>query len=364
VVSARQRFLDYVRRVPGARPVVSPFLPHLPVVEQTLQFLGLPQAEDAVQNRIRLSQALDYEPMFMTDCHGLIFPWQEDVDASTEGELVSIIPTPKGTWVRRAPRSWSAWGGDDSGFPVQTEADHDMLVAVCDAIGDREDVIQRYYRSFRQQVGEAGVIVIGHPHVTWLAYQIGQEASHYHYRDYPEAFMKSMDAICEAAQYVFGIALEEGIDFMSESSAGLEFTSPRLYDQQDLPYLRILSDWTHDHGGLFWYHNCGWTRQLILSGRLNLFHADVIETLSPPPEGDNADLSESRRHLDVSICSKGNVSLILLRDGTPEDVEQATREMVTAVRGYAHIHSTADAVLTGTPPENYVAHIRAAREST
>ncbi len=37
--------------------------------------------------------------------------------------------------------------------------------------------------------------------------------------------------------------------------------------------------------------------------------------------------------------------------------------MVSAVRGYAHIHSTADAVLTGTPPENFVAFVRTAREA-
>lgn len=362
--SPRQRFLDYVRRAPGARPVVSPFLPKPSVVEATLEYLGLPSDGDIIENEIRLARATDYEPMFMTDCPGLLFPWQEGPARSSDEELVSTIPTAQGEWVWRTRRSWSAWGGDDAGFPVQTEADHARIVEVCEGVAEREQAIRSYFRQWRARVGEEGVIVIGHPHVTWLAYQIGQRTSWYHWADYRAAYVRSMDAIAKAALVIFEIAMQEGVDFMSESSAGLEFTSPALYDSQDLPYLRQLADWTHAHSGLFWYHNCGLTRQLILAGRLNRFGADVFETLSPPPEGDNADLAESRHHLASSICSKGNLSLILLRDGTAEEVTEATRAMVRAVRGYVHIHSTADAVLDGTPPENLLAFLRTAREES
>jgi uroporphyrinogen-III decarboxylase len=87
----------------------------------------------------------------------------------------------------------------------------------------------------------------------------------------------------------------------------------------------------------------------------------VLETVSPPPEGDN-NLAEARRLLDPTICTKGNLSLILLRDGCVEDVEKATRKMVQDVRGFAHIHSTADAVFAETPAENFVAFLRMARE--
>lgn len=361
-LSARQRFLDYVRRVPGARPVVSPFLPKPEVVEATLRYLGLPVGDDPIDNEIRLARALDYEPMFMTDCPGLIFPWREDPELSDNEWIVSTIQTSKGTWVRRVSRALGEWG-DDSGFPVKTEADHEMLALVCEEIGKREAEIRQYFRQWRERVGEEGVIVIGHPHVTWLGYQISQQNLVYHYVDYPEAFARSMEVIYRAALFVFNLAMEEGIDFMSESTYGLEMTSPERFDAQDLLYLRRLADWTHQRGGLFWYHNCGMTRQMILSGRFNRFQADVVETIAPPPEGDN-DLAESRRHLDLAICSKGNLSLRVLRDGSVQEVIQATQEMVAAVRGYAHIFSTADAVLPGTPPENLIAFVRTAREES
>jgi len=67
--------------------------------------------------------------------------------------------------------------------------------------------------------------------------------------------------------------------------------------------------------------------------------------------------------LDPGICTKGNLSLGTLRDGTVADVVRETRAMVGAVRGFRHIHSTADGVLEGTPPENFVAFVRAATKA-
>jgi hypothetical protein len=358
--SARQRFVDYVRRVPGARPVVSPFLPKPGLVAKTLRYLGLPAGDDMVDNEIRLAQALDYEPMFMTACETLIFPWQEDPSRSNETHAFLVLDTPQGEWTRHVSREHGVFG-DLSGFAVQTEADHDRLQAVCAQTKEREPEIRRYFCEQRAAVGEGGVLVIGHPHVPWLCGQISPEAMIYHALDYPDAFQPSMEAIYQASCVVFDIAIEAGIDFMSESSYGLEMISPDQFAVQDLPYTRRLADWTHARDGLFWYHNCGQTRALIRDGQFDRLGADVIETFAPPPEGDN-DLGESRRNLSSAICSKGNLSLGLLRDGRVEDVIEATRQMVRAVRGYAHIHSTADAVYAETPAENFVTFVRTARE--
>ena len=284
--------------------------------------MGLSPTDDPVDNEIRLSRVLDYEPMFMTACTGLIFPWKEDDSRSDDEWIVSVISTPDGEWTKRISRRYGDWG-DDSGFPVRTEADYDTLVQVCEQIRDRKPDLQAHFRQWRQRVGENGVLVLGHPHISWQGYQVGQRNLIYHYHDYPKAFRRGMEAVYHAARYVFTIAMEEGIDFMSESTYGLEMTSWKGFDEVDLPYLRALSDWTHERDGLFWYHNCGHTRQMILSGRFNLFEADVIETLAPPAEGDN-DLAESRRFLDTSICTKGNLSLHTLRDGSVDDVRRET----------------------------------------
>lgn len=51
-----------------------------------------------------------------------------------------------------------------------------------------------------------------------------------------------------------------------------------------------------------------------------------------------------------------------LRDGTPDQVAEKRREMVDAVRSWTHIYSTVDAVLPGTPPENFIAFVTTARQ--
>jgi len=357
----RQRFLSYVKDPQSSSPVVSPFLPHPDVIGETLRHLRLPSVNDDVKNEIRLAQEIHYEPMFMTECSGLIFNWEVDAERSGKDLVLQVIRCRKGEWTRRSPREGIPWH-DDAGCPVQAPQDHDMLVAVCEQVEEREQEIRDYFRQWRQTVGEEGVIVLGHPHPGWLGYQINPSNIFYHWNDNRALFIRSMDAVYEASLFIMSIALEEGIDFMSDSSYGLEMTSPALFEAMDLPYIQKFSSWTHDRGGLFWYHNCGFTRQLIMDGWFDTLGADVIETIAPPPSGDN-DLAESRRSLDQRICTKGNLSLELLREGSPGEISLQARKIVDAVRGSAHIFSTADAVLQGTPPENFLAYISSVRES-
>ena len=62
----------------ATRQVVSrSFLPFPTVIRKCLEHLRLPVTGDDVLNEITLSRALDYEPMFMTDCSGLIFNWSD-----------------------------------------------------------------------------------------------------------------------------------------------------------------------------------------------------------------------------------------------------------------------------------------------
>lgn len=357
--SARQRFLSYVRRTSDSAHIVSPFLPHPEVVRSTLSWLHLPATGDAVADEIALSKHLGYEPMFMTDCAGLIFNWEIDEARSSETVATRVIRTSRGEWVRTSPREEIPWS-DESGCPVITSHDHAMLVAACEQVGSQEQAIREYFRTWRERVGEDGVIVMGHPHPAWLGYQISPSNIFYQWNDLRDAYARSMHAVFEASLFVMSIALEEGIDFMSDSSYGLEMTSPALFAAMDMPHIRAFSSWTHDHGSLFWYHNCGFTRQMIADGTFNTLGVDVLETIAPPPEGDN-ELAAARQALDPGICSKGNLNLTLLRDGSPEQITAEVAAIARAVRGSAHILSTADAVLPGTSPENFVTFIAAAR---
>jgi len=360
--SPRKRFLSYVRDHRSTRQVVSPFLPHPEVIAGCLAHLHLPATGDAVADEITLARVLDYEPMFMTDCSGLIFPWEVDPERSGADGVLRRIRTRKGEWVCQGPGADVPWH-DEAGCPVRTPEDHDFLVAVCEEVGDRTERIRGYFRTWRNRVGEDGVVVIGHPHPSWLGYQIAPSSIFYHWSDDRNRYLRSIEAVAEASLVVMAIAMEEGIDFMSDSSYGLEMTSPELFRMMDLPVIQRFSAWTHERGGLFWYHNCGFTSALIRDGSFDMLGADLIETIAPPPEGDN-DLGLSRGHLDRRICSKGNLNLKILRDGSPEEIADETARIVRAVESYPHVISTADGVLEGTHPENYITFVRTARELT
>ena len=291
-LSKRKQFLSYVRGE-TKQPIVSPFLPDPDVIKNTLSFLRLEYGEDSIENEIRLSEELDYEPMFMTEFSSLIFPWKEEIKKSDEFYKFCMIQTSSGEWQHKFPKDEIPWS-DTADCPVNSEKDHEKFVLVCEHIGERETEIRKYFQEFRNRVGEAGAIVAGHPHPSWLGYQINPQAIYYQWNDFPEIFKKSMDAFFEASKFVMSIAIEEDIDFMSDSSYGLEMTSPALFHEMDLPYIQGFAEITHNQGKLFWYHNCGFTQGLIKDGSFNSMGADVIETIAPPPEGDN-DLAESRQ---------------------------------------------------------------------
>jgi hypothetical protein len=357
--SPRQQFLSYVRNPTASMPIVSPFLPHQDVIQGALQLLGLPVSGEAIRDEVALARELGYQPMFMTECSSLIFNWKTDELRSSQDLAFRVIHTHMGDWTWQAPRKEIPWS-DEADCPVKTVQDHAMLIAVCEQAAEREGDIREYYRTIRRNVGEDGVIVLGHPHPSWLGFQITPTNIFYQWNEFPDVFVRSMDALAEASLFVMSIAFSEGIDFMSDSSYGLEMTSPQLFMTMDLPYIQKFADWTHQRDGLFWYHNCGFTSQLIKEGIFNSLGADVIETIAPPPEGDN-NLAESRRHIDRRICTKGNLNLRLLRDGSPDEIRTQVQHIVSDVKGYSHIISTADAVLPGTKPENFVAFVTAAR---
>ncbi|MBI2505037.1 MAG: hypothetical protein HYW07_17600 [Candidatus Latescibacteria bacterium] len=356
----RRRFLDFVRGPRDHRPPVSPFLPYPDVVEATLRHLELPVCNDAVNDQIALARALDYEPMFMVGCTQFIFPWTADEEASDQHSVLYTLPTSAGTWTRRVPRGLGL-GSCEASFPVQTAEDHAYFQAACRDLEGRQGQMRAFFRQWRAKVGDEGVIVIGHVNPYWLAHQVGQATLFLHWHDLEDTYRQSMRAVYEASLTIFAVAMEEGFDFMSASGLGLEMTSPALFSIMDVPCLRDYARWTHERGGLFWYHNCGRTQHFFANGQFDAFEADLIETVAPPPAGDN-DLATARRRLRPGSCTKGNLDLGLLREGKPEEVAAATRAMVEATRDTPHIHSTADAVLPGTPPENFLAHLRTARQ--
>ena len=90
-------------------------------------------------------------------------------------------------------------------------------------------------------------------------------------------------------------------------------------------------------------------RQMAGSG------ADVVSVSSA------VDLAAAKEALGGRVAVQGNVDNVLLRDGTPEQVGRAVRSCVAAGGSHGHVLNLGHGILKGTPFDNVVAFIDAAK---
>ena len=80
--------------------------------------------------------------------------------------------------------------------------------------------------------------------------------------------------------------------------------------------------------------------------------------------GEGVSIAAVKRELGPSMCLMGNFDPVLLRDGTPEQVAEATEQMVRENNpGGGYAFNTGEGVMPDTPPENVLAMMTAARQN-
>ena len=89
---------------------------------------------------------------------------------------------------------------------------------------------------------------------------------------------------------------------------------------------------------------------------------DLFETMSAPPVGNVADLAEARRRLPPQMCTRGNIGLDVLLNGSVDDVKRETIRIIEATRGFKHMVAASDYLFYDIPLENARAVVEAAGE--
>ncbi len=109
------------------------------------------------------------------------------------------------------------------------------------------------------------------------------------------------------------------------------------------------------------YHNCGRARRLYPNYRE--MGMSLWETVAEPPAGDNC-LAEAKAALGDRVCLLGNLDQTrFLTTATPAEVEEQTRRIVCIGKPNGrYIFGTSDFLESGTPQDNVVAMIEAAKE--
>jgi len=176
------------------------------------------------------------------------------------------------------------------------------------------------------------------------------------------------DAIVEVFwQYQMDLTrayLEAGVESLNAcwmqcgESAGW---TPEEFRELFLPLLKDNVELAHGYGASFDY-----LEELKVADYLPMIveaGVDAVHTLAPPPCGD-IDLAAVKREFGERICLRGNLhSEGVAEHGTPEEVEQAVREMImTAAPGGGYIIACSDTVTADWPEENVRAFFRAGRK--
>ncbi|HOX37032.1 MAG TPA: uroporphyrinogen decarboxylase family protein [Candidatus Brocadiia bacterium] len=153
-------------------------------------------------------------------------------------------------------------------------------------------------------------------------------------------------------------AIRAGADFVFVGGPGREVASPLVYEEFLIPDSRRVSDAVHACGGLVYSHICSPIEPFLTFGYYNRMGLDLFETLSPPPVGNVPDLALARRMLPREMCTRGNIGLDLLLNGTVEEVERETLRIIEATRGFKHFVAASDYLFHDIPLENARAVVR------
>jgi uroporphyrinogen-III decarboxylase len=247
---------------------------------------------------------------------------------------------------------------------VQKEPDFDLVDYYADCVQRRADwlaaAIAPQFDAYRKRGFMVGAAVL----IGFEAYYlIDYPAQPIFFYDMSERYLASIRKVQEANMVLIRELAKVGCEIVGMGSAGLELLSPRIFDEAIISFARETTDLVRSLGMFSHYHICGHSRQLLESGRINTIHPTWFETVSTPPCGDNVSLSEGLKCLSPDIISKGNLPLESLRNGTPEDIRAAIRDIIRQSAGRRHIIGQADStILPGTPIENVRAFAAEAAE--
>jgi uroporphyrinogen-III decarboxylase len=100
---------------------------------------------------------------------------------------------------------------------------------------------------------------------------------------------------------------------------------------------------------------CSPVQPFLDLGFYNEMGLDLFETLSPPPVGNVQSLAEAMTQLDPAICTRGNLGLDVLLNGTPEDVRRGTETILRETAGRKHLVAAGDYLFYATPEANVAA---------
>lgn len=181
-------------------------------------------------------------------------------------------------------------------------------------------------------------------------------------QDDEERFFRIMDKILELDCKILDALEGSGVDFVFLGGPGSELISDKYYEKYLVPYSKKVTDYAHSKGFLIYSHICSPIEPMLSMGFYNQMGIDLFETISPPPEGNIKSFADALSKIDPSICTRGNVSMSMLINGTPNQIRDEVFSIIDAAKGRKHIVAASDYLMYEVPEENVIALCSAVEE--
>jgi hypothetical protein len=181
---------------------------------------------------------------------------------------------------------------------------------------------------------------------------------------YPDEYRKCCDHIRDVNLDICKAVFSAGADFVFLGGPGSEMLSPQLYEEYLIPDSKIITDYIRSLGGLTYTHICSPVQPFLDMELYNRMGIDLFETLSPPPVGNVESLSKARDILPDQMCTRGNIGLDVLLNGTVEEIEKLTIDIIEATKGHKHLVAASDYLFYDIPLENVKAVVDTVEQYT
>lgn len=368
-MTKREQFVDYVRH--GAKRLLCS-----PQIGGGAGYDGKLQGRDwgsdgAMDDTLKATQRYNMVPLYpvgidpLAHC-GEKLRWVTDDYQKLPDRRIHKChcDTPYGTMYRVAEERPHC-GGFYVVNAINGEEDYDMLEYVLDTALSCDDFscYTKFAREISEYYGDNGPVsiqwcmqpyeMLGLPS-TLTTVLLAQ--------DDEERFIRIMDKILALDYKIIDALAPSGIEFVFLGGPGSELISPEYYEKYLVPYSKKVSDYAHEKGLLIYSHICSPIEPMLTRGYYNQMGIDLFETLSPAPEGNILSLADALSKIDPSICTRGNVSMSLLLNGTPAEVRDSVFEIMDAAKGRKHIVAASDYLMYDVPEENVIALCNAVEE--
>jgi len=235
--------------------------------------------------------------------------------------------------------------------PIRTLADVQRLER--EPPPERYDHIRRLLKLVKDELrGELPVIVFAGAPFTVATYCIGtgkdMAATRRFAAEQPLAWQELLDRLTGATVGFLGTLVREGADVYQLFDSWAGMLAPDEYGRWAQPRHQAILAAVRDVPRILFVKECPYLEAMTASG------ADVVSL------GRRHDLAAARRQYQ-NLVFQGNVDERVLRTGTAEQVEQATRRCVAEGGGQRHIVNLNHGVDRSTPVANFEAYVRAVK---